>query len=260
MGREFTAADNRTSPKVAVISETLAKFLFEGANAVGRHLLIGSNDADVEVVGVVKDSKFGNIRETPPRFLYVPFEQSGDDFTRRAAYFVRTEGNERAVIPAARSIVQRADANIPVERLTSMRVMIDDSMYRDRLIAGLALAFGALATILAAVGLYGTMAYSTARRTREFGIRLALGADPRMLLWLAMREAGSLVGVGVALGVPLGYALARLAASQFYGVTASDPATLLGAVLLTIVVGVFAALGPSVRAARIDPIAALHYE
>jgi ABC-type antimicrobial peptide transport system permease subunit len=141
-----------------------------------------------------------------------------------------------------------------------MKLMIDDSIYRDRLVATLAMAFGALAAILAAVGLYGTISYSVARRTREFGIRLVLGAAPGSLLRFVMREVAWLIAIGVAVGVPASYLLARFAESQFYGVQAHDPWALAGATLLIAIVGLAAGLTPAVRAMRIEPLDALRYE
>jgi putative ABC transport system permease protein len=141
-----------------------------------------------------------------------------------------------------------------------MRETIDESIYQDRLIATLAIAFGVLAAILAAIGLYGTMSYSAACRTREFGIRLALGANPRTVLALVIREAAWLIAVGVAAGLSLSYVLARVVESQFYGVTAHDSWTLIGAALLIAVVGAGAALVPGLRSMRISPIRALRYE
>jgi ABC-type antimicrobial peptide transport system permease subunit len=138
--------------------------------------------------------------------------------------------------------------------------MIGDSIYTDRLMATLAVAFGALAAILAAVGLYGTISYSVARRTREFGIRLVLGAAPESLLRFVMREVGWLIAIGVAVGLPASYLLARLAESQFYGVHAHDPWSLAGATLLIAMVGLAAGLAPAVRAMRIAPLEALRYE
>jgi ABC-type antimicrobial peptide transport system permease subunit len=139
-------------------------------------------------------------------------------------------------------------------------VLIGDSIYTDRLMATLAVAFGVLATLLAAVGLYGVVSYSVSRRTREFGIRLALGAAPGSLLLFVMREVGWLIAVGAAVGLPASFMLARLAESQFYGIRAHDPWTLAGATVLIAMVGLFAGLAPALRAMRIEPVIALRYE
>jgi ABC-type antimicrobial peptide transport system permease subunit len=180
--------------------------------------------------------------------------------TLQAAYVLRTRMDELSVAPAVRAIVKQADASIPIERIATMRVIIDESIYQDRLIAILALAFGVLAAILSAIGLYGTMSYSAACRTHEFGIRLALGANPRTVLALVIREAAWLVAAGVAAGLSLSIVLARAVESQFYGVTAHDSWTLFGAALSIAAVSVCAALAPALRSMRISPIRALRHE
>ncbi|MGA3079690.1 MAG: FtsX-like permease family protein, partial [Bryobacteraceae bacterium] len=259
-GRDFNAGDSAIAASVVIVDRTFARFLFEDANPVGRHVRLGSNDADSEIVGVVEDSRINDVREKPPHILYAPFEQGGDDFTRQAAFFVRTHGDERKVMNLARAAVKGLDANLPIERLTSMKAMIDDSIYTDRLMATLATAFGALAAILAAVGLYGTISYSVTRRTREFGIRLALGAPAEGILLFVLRETGWLIAIGVALGLPASYLLARLAESELYGIRAHDPWALAGAAFLIVVVGLLAGLAPAIRAMRVEPVSALRYE
>jgi len=259
-GRDFTPKDNPTSQSVAILSESFAKFLFDNGNPIGRHVRLGMNNIDAEIAGIVKDSRINDLREKPPRILYLPFEQLGDDFTRQSAFFVRTRGDETRPLSAIRGVVRQLAPNIPIERLSSLEVIINDSIYTDRMLATLAVAFGLLAAILAAVGLYGTISYSVARRTREFGIRLVLGADPWGLLRAVMREAGWMIAIGVAAGLPAALALARLAQSQFYGVRAFDPLVLAGATILIVAVGLAAALAPAVRAMRIEPLNALRYE
>jgi len=259
-GRDFDANDNAKSAPVVIIDEAFARFLFEGANPVGRHIVIGSNEADAQIVGVVKDSRMNDLREKPPRILYVPFEQGGEEFTQQSAFFVRTQGNEASVMTAVRAAVKQLDRNLPIDQLTSMKAMLRDSIYTDRLMATLAVAFALLAAILAAVGLYGTISYSVARRTREFGIRLVLGAAPQGLLLNVMREVGWLLAIGVAVGLPASYALGRLAESQLYGVRAHDAWAMVGATILIVLVGLLAGLAPAIRAMRIQPVSALRYE
>jgi predicted permease len=259
-GREFNAGDRTGSAKVAMVNETFARFLYEGANAVGRTIQIGSTNTDAQIVGVVKDSRYSDLREEPVRILYVPFEQGADEFTRQSAFFVRAGGDEQSAIATVRTVAKGLDPNLPLDRLTSMTVLIGDSIYTDRLMATLAVAFGVLATLLAAVGLYGVVSYSVSRRTREFGIRLALGAAPGSLLLFVMREVGWLIAVGAAVGLPASFMLARLAESQFYGIRAHDPWTLAGATVLIAMVGLFAGLAPALRAMRIEPVIALRYE
>ena len=260
MGRDFSASDSARAPSVVIVNQAFARFLFEDANPIGRHVHVGSNDSDAEIVGVVRDSHMNSLREKPPHVLFAPFEQGGDDFTRESAFFVRTHGDERKMISAVRAAVKQLDPNLPMDRLTSMTTMIDESIYTDRLMATLASAFGVLAAILAAVGLYGTISYSVARRTREFGIRLALGAPPERLLLSVMRETGWLIAIGVTAGLPASILLARLAESELYGVSAHDPLALAGATVVIVAVGLLAGLSPAIRAMRIEPVSALRYE
>ncbi len=259
-GREFTAQDDEKAHRTAILNQTFARFLFGADNPVGRHIVTGEHDWDMEVVGVVKDSKYGSVREKAERFLYTPYAQGGDDFLRQSAFFVRTAVDEWQMMAAIRNAVRQVDPNVPVEHVASMKTMIDDSVYTDRLVATLAVAFGVLATLLAAIGLYGTISYSVARRTREFGIRLALGAIPASLLRFVMREVGAFAALGIGLGLPLSYLLARFVESQFFGVRAHDPWVIAGASVLIAVVAAVAGLVPALRATRIDAVTALRHE
>lgn len=259
-GRDFTAADTERSPKVAILNQTLARFLFANENPIGRHLTVGGDQTDVEIVGVVADSKFGDIRESPERFLYVPYEQQDDDFTRRAAFFVRTRGRDSTVNGAIATTVKQMDANVPIERMETMSGLIQDSATTERLLAILVLAFGVVAASLAAVGLYGTISYAVTRRTREFGIRIALGAAETRILGLVLREVCWMLAAGIAVGLPASYALARLVESQLFGIRAHDPGVLIGATLLMTGVAIAAGLVPGARAMRVEPVRALRHE
>jgi predicted permease len=259
-GRTFADTDTRASARVAIFNQTLSRFLFENENPIGRHIKMGQQGTDMEVVGVVKDSKFGSLREKPSPFLYVPKEQADEKFLGLAAFFLRTRGSESSMMNAVRMTVKQLDPNVPVDHLTSMKVMVDDSIYTDRLIAILAAGFGVLAVVLAAVGLYGTISYAVTRRTREFGIRLAMGAERKNILSLIFREIGILLGIGAAVGLPTSYALARLVESQLFGIKAHDPMVLLAAVVLIVIAAAIAGLTPALRAIRIEPLQALRYE
>jgi len=259
-GREFDSRDNARSSKVAILNETLARALFDTDRPVGRHIRMGPEDADVEVVGVVKNSKYANLEERPVRYVYVPYQQAGDDFTQQAVFFIRTDAAEPAVSSSVRALVKDLGPDVPVERLTSLKLMIDNSIRTDRLVAALAIAFAALASLLAAVGLYGTIAYAVTRRTREFGIRLALGAVRPDILRLVMGEVARLAAIGVAVGLPASYVLARIVESQLFGIRAHDPWVLAGAALLMAAVAGLAGLVPATRAMRVEPVVALRHE
>ena len=175
-------------------------------------------------------------------------------------FFVRTGGDEQALAPQMRRAVRELDAGLPVYAMKSMTVQVEESISTDRLVAVLSSAFGLLATLLAAIGLYGVIAYAVTRRTAEIGIRVALGARRGDVLWLVMREVTLLAASGIAVGLPAALALGRCVQSELFGVKASDPAIFAAAALALAIVAGLAGFLPARRAARIDPIRALRYE
>jgi predicted permease len=259
-GREFRFSDTSQSPRVVILNQKFAHELFPKESAVGRHVLIGPQASDTEIVGVVKDSKFDGLREDPRHLIYVPNEQNNLLITGQTVFFLRTGNSEKATIGSIPGIVKRLDSTLPVNNLTTMQSFIDSTIYTDRLMALLAIAFGVLATLLAAVGLYGIISYSVTRRTQEFGIRLALGAERSGIIRLVIREIAWLVAIGLIIGLPLSYALALLIQSQLFGIRAYDPIVLVGATLILIVAAGLAGWIPALRAMRIEPTQALRYE
>lgn len=255
-GREFTERDDAAAPKVAIVNNVFARYFFGNSNPVGRHLG-GRHKLDIEIVGVVMGNK-RNPRQAASRFVYFPYAQS--DRLEQLTFYVRTGGRESQAGPQIRRLVQQLDANLPVLELTSMKVRVERSIFAERLIALLSAAFGALATLLAAIGLYGVIAYTVARRTSEIGLRIALGATRGGVLWLVLKEASLLALAGIALGVPAAFALTRLVQSQLFGITPSDPFTFAAAGVLLAAIALLAGYLPGRRAARIDPITALRYE
>jgi predicted permease len=253
-GREFDARDSASAPKVAIVNQALANKYFRGRNPLGLH--IGQDKKlDVEVVGVVRDIRHGSLRETPEPFVYFAHEQDEPD---RSYVYVRGYGRDLAA--AARAVVRSVDANLPLTDMKTMQARVDESMFIERAVATLAAAFGFLATVLAAVGLYGVVAYSVARRTVEIGIRMALGARRRDVYRIVLKEMAVLVGAGVAVGLPVAFGLGRLVESQLYGVRPHDPRLLAIAVGSLTLVAFAAAYLPARRAASIDPVRALHGE
>jgi predicted permease len=258
-GREFTAADAMGAPKVAVINETMAKKHYAGRNPIGERFGFARADAiDVEIVGVVKDAKYANLRDETPRFVYVPFAQG--EGLGQATFYVRTAGEASALAQPARDLVRQMDAALPLVDLKTMRAQVEESLFVERAVAVLSACFGVLATLLAAVGLYGVMAYTVGQRTREFGIRVALGAERRRILWLVLREVAVLAAIGIALGLPSAWGLGRLLQSQLYGLTPNDPGTLGAAVLVITAAAALAGFFPARRATRVEPMVALRYE
>ena len=258
-GREFNEKDVQGAPRVAIINETMARRYWGDTSPIGRRFGFGRQQAtDIEIVGVVKDVRSQELRAEAPRFVYIPYLQ--DESLTQLTYYVRAEGDESAVATAIRQTVQRLDPNLPVFDLKPMEIQVGESLFVERMVAALSVAFGALATVLAAIGLYGVMSYAVARRTREIGIRMALGAARRSVLWLVLKEVAVLAVLGVAGGLAGAFYVTRRVESQLFGVAPNDPLTLVAAVIMLLVVALLAGLLPARRATGIDPILALRAE
>ena len=258
VGREFTVADKTGAAKVAIVNEELAtKYFGSPSNALGR--LIGDSDKpDTTIVGVVGNVRHQSLREDIGPAVYEPFFQM--EHPVGVQVYVRTLGAPEAVEPAIRLAVHNQDATLVVDDLKTMRAQIDISASNERSLAILAAAFAVLAAILAAVGLYGVLAYSTQSRTREIGVRLALGAPRHTLIGLVVREMAWIAGAATIVALPATVGLARLFRSQLYGVSTWDPATLVAALLLTACMVALAAALPAHRATAVDPMEALRNE
>jgi predicted permease len=254
-GRDIAESDGAGAPKVAVVNEELAKYFFPNDNPLGRRIKL--KDETLEIVGVVRNSKAIGLREKQARFFYSPYPQSPVGLM---TFYARTAQDPAAVTPMLRDAVRRQDANLPIFNVTTMDGQIDESLFLDRLVAILSATFGALATLLAAVGLYGVMAYMVVRRTREIGIRMALGADRANLLRLVMKEVVLLAAVGIAIAILAALVLGRLVESQVLGVSGRDPWVIACATLALACVALSAGFLPAMRATRVDPLRALRYE
>jgi putative ABC transport system permease protein len=260
-GREFTAADAQGAPKVAVVNEKFQKYFFGNESAVGRWFGMGGGTGtklDIQIVGVAKDGKYARVRQTTPRFVYFPLLQSVDP--GEVSIYIRTSQDPALAAGAARREVQRLDPNLPVTNLAGMDQLIDDNIWLDRVVAALSMGFGLLATALAAIGLYGVLAFMVSRRTREIGIRLAVGASQATILRLVMSEVCLVAGTGILVAIPVSLGLTRYVKSQLFGLSTTDPWTFAGAALFLGLVGLVAAYFPARRAMRVDPVTALRWE
>jgi len=258
-GRDFNARDTAGAPLVAIVNETFQKRFFPHDSPLGHRIgWFGSGTPNIEIIGVVKDMKSGNLKDKPRPFTFTPLLQ--DPAPGEATFYLRTARNPLAVAQGVRQVVHRMDAMLPVYDLKTLDMQIDETHFLDRLLAWLAGAFGLVATLLASIGLYGITAFNVTRRTQEIGIRMALGAARGNVLRLVMREVLMLAAVGLLIGVPAALALGRLLESQLFEMQARDPAVMLGAAAVVILVSTLAGYLPARRAARIDPMQALRWE
>jgi predicted permease len=259
-GREFGGRDGAGAPKVLVVNEAFAAKYFAGRSPVGGHVMIGGSNHPVfdhEIVGVAADSHV-EVRGAPKATIYLPYAQWNRP--EGLTYYVRTAGDAGGLASSVRQVVRMADPSVPMGKMKPVDVRIRESIYADRLIATLSVAFGLLAALLAAIGLYGVVAQAVTRRTAEIGLRMALGARPLEVLRMIVWDAGRMAGAGIAIGLLAAWAASRLVESQLFGVKAADPAVLAGGALLLSVVAVAAALAPGWRASKIEPVIALKYE
>jgi predicted permease len=271
-GRGFTPKDvdevqhgdkpDDKSPRVVIVNQKFAKRFFGGAlNAIGRRVGFGidpGTKTDMEVVGVIGDIKYTNLRDEIPVQMFIPYMAS--DYVGSMTVYARTSMDAGQFFPAVRRKVRDLDASLPLYGMRTMTEQLSSSLLIDRVIASLSTIFGFLATLLASIGLYGVMAYAVERRTREIGVRMALGAFRKDVVWLVMREVLLLVAVGVAAGLVAAVALTRFVQSQLFGLSPHDPLTLALAAVVLSVVACAAGYIPAMRASRVDAMQALRYE
>jgi predicted permease len=268
-GRDFENTDIRVSkskpgddaddgPHVAIVNRRFAEHFFKSVNIVGKHIGWGDGPKtklNIEIVGVVENALYEGPREGVRRQVFVPRTGNGG-----MVLYVRSGIGSTAMYGQLRSAVRQIDTALPVFEMKTVERQLDETLQTDRLVALLSAAFGLLAALLASIGLYGVMAFVVARRRKELGIRLALGATRGGVVWMVMREVLILLAIGLAVGVPSGILLGQTVAAQLYGVQPHDPLVAGGTILLLVVVSALAGFIPAQRAGRINPILALRYE
>ncbi|HEY3456922.1 MAG TPA: ADOP family duplicated permease [Bryobacteraceae bacterium] len=262
LGRSLDARDRQGAQTVAVINEVFAKKYFPGVSPVGRHFGFGGEDnIDMEIVGLAKSTRYNSLKREIPPLVYTSYLQAGKNRPIQRMYFeLRTTGDPLALANTVRRIVREVGPRVPVADITTQSRIIDSTIVQERTFASLCTGFGALALIMACVGLYATMAYAVARRTTEIGIRMALGALRRRVVWLVLRDVLLLAVVGLALGLLLVFETTALLKSFLFGLQPNDPIALVSAAAILIACAFLAGYLPAWRAARIDPMQALRHE
>jgi predicted permease len=258
-GREFTEADHLNTPKVAIVNEEFAKKFNLGHDVLGKHMGQDGNDKlDIEIVGLVKNAKYSDVKDKIPALFFRPYAQ--DDSIGSAHFYVRSSLDQAAILPALPKVVASLDPNLPVDNLQTMTQQVRDNVFLDRFISVLSASFACLATLLAAVGLYGVLAYTVAQRTREIGLRMALGAAPRRVLGMVLRQVAIMTVVGGVIGLAASIWLGNLASSLLYELQGHDIAVLATAAIVLSAVAMAAGFLPARRASKVEPMRALRYE
>jgi predicted permease len=262
-GREIEIRDTASGPLVAMVNETFVERYFKDQNPIGRTFSF-DDDTDggesIEIIGVIGDIKSEDAREPAQPAVYRPMLQIQDQSAYSPNVQIRATRDAAALAGPVRQMINQIDDKLPVFGVVTMDEQIRDKLTQERMIAQLVSFFGALALILACIGLYGVMAHGVARRTNEIGIRMALGAKSGNIAWMVLRETLTLVVVGLALGVPAAWLAGRLVSSQLFNLRGADPWTLIGAAAVLTLVAMLAGYVPARRASRVDPLIALRYE
>ena len=259
-GRDFTRADALGAPKVAIVNQAFARKFNLGDHVVGTRMSTGRNAAalDLEIVGLVQDAKYSEVKDAAPPQFFTPYRQ--DETAGASSFYVRTAGDAAALLASVQAAVKALDPNLPIEHPKTMTQQVRENVFLDRMISTLSAGFAVLATLLAAVGLYGVLAYTVSQRTREFGLRMALGADAGMVRGLVLGHVARMTAVGGLVGLLAAVGLGRLARSLLFELDGYDPAVLGASMILLAVVALAAGLVPAMRAARIQPMTALRQD
>jgi predicted permease len=255
IGREFSSQDSERARKVAVVNEEFARFYFGDQNPVGKH--IGTAQPDTEIVGVVRDGKHATMREGPIRFWYVPYEQMG---VQEMTLYVRTAANPGQTIAAVRKEIASLDPSIALYNVKTLEMQVEEGLGSERLIATLSTFFSLLATLLAAIGLYGVLAHIVARQTREIGVRIAVGARPIDVLKHVIGQGMLCAVIGIIVGGLGALALGRIVSTLLFGIGPADPLTFMSVTSLFVVVTLVACWFPARQATKVDPMETLRHE
>jgi predicted permease len=265
LGREINIRDTPASQKIAVVNQSFAQYYFHGENPIGRRFFFGDEDdpersEELEIVGVVGDVKYRSAKAAAGRTAYRPILQVQDSDAYSSNVQIRTAGDAASLAPTVRQVIGQVDGKLPIFGVTTLREQLSGALQQEKLIAELVSFFGLLALLLACIGLYGVMAHGVVRRTKEIGIRMALGAERRRIVWMVMRETIMLVLVGIIIGVPVALGAASLVSSQLFGLSPTDPLTLLVSASMLTGVALLAGFLPARKASRVNPLIALRYE
>ena len=260
-GREIDDRDRQGTLPVAVVSDLFARTYFGTENPLGRRIKIGgSSPLEPEIIGVAATARYGGLKYSNPPVVYISYAQVPSPQLRQMTFAVRTDADPLRYVSVVREIVHEADARVPVTNIKTQAADIDQTINQEIVFARLCSAFAILALVIACVGLYGTMAYAVARRTREIGIRMALGARRGIVIWMVLREVCVLAALGLAIGLPIALGTSRLIESFLFDLKANDPRALALAVGILVSAALVAGYGPARRASRINPIIALRHE
>jgi predicted permease len=256
-GREFTRSDVVGSPQVAIVNEAFAKKFGLGHEPIGK--MMGTNDSmNIQIVGMIRDAKYSEVKKAIPPVYYLPYKQ--DSSIGSMHFYVKSSVPLDGLGPQLRSVIHKIDPNLPIEGLKSLPQQIQDNVYLDRMISTLSAAFAALATLLAAIGLYGVLAYSVLQRTKEIGVRMALGAESSNILRMVLGQVAVMTLVGATIGGIAAFGIGKGASSLLYDMQGRDPFVMVASALVLAIVALAAGFVPALRASRVDPMQSLRYE
>ena len=257
-GRELTRQDTMTAPKVAIVNEAFVKKFNLGANPVGKRMSNDGDQLNIEIVGVAKNAKYSEVKAAIPALFFVPYKQT--EQVPGITFYLKTAADPQQLLAQVPAVMRELDPNLPVDDLRTLEQQAQQNVFLDRFITTMSTAFAVLATLLAAVGLYGVLAYTVSQRTREIGLRMALGAAPGRVRLMILRQVGIMTVIGGAIGLLLAVWIARTAEGILFEMKGRDPLVFTAATLTLVLVALVAGLIPAHRASKVDPMTALRYE